>query len=198
MEAKITAYPNGHDSTGIPEVSGAPVTRIPEETEASATPDPQIIRESEAPESPSEPIQTEQLYLSIENVSTDLNAATRLLSLCLENADQAIQAHREQDSIEADDAIQRLQGILPELFCCRTLGDGFGIIVNGLMCAFQNLSGVPLTRAQAEKVRQILVKLRSEPFLSVDNAVEALQDLEQFELVIEPPEFSYLADMLNE
>ncbi len=198
MEPEIIVYPNGHDSTGIPEGSRAPGTRIPEETGASATPDTKIIRESEAPESPSEQIPTEELYPSIENVSADLNAATRLLSLCLENADQAIQAHREQDSIEADDALQRLQGILPELFCCRTLGDGFGIIVNGLMCAFQNLRGAPLTRTQTEKVRQILVKLRSEPFLSVDNAVEALQDLEQLELVIEPPEFSYLADMLNE
>ena len=91
-----------------------------------------------------------------------------------------------------------MQGLLPELFCCRSLGDGFGIVVNGLMCAFQNLAGIPLRRDQAEKVRQTLIKLRSEPFLRADDAVQTIDVLEEVGLVLEPAEFNYLADILDE
>jgi len=201
MGPEITAYPNGHDSTGIPE-----------EPARQPTPNIQIIRAGgDVPESPTlempgpaatevpgRPITMEELYPSIENVSPELNSAVHLLSLCLEYADQALEAHRENDLIDADDAVQRIQGILPELFCCRSLGDGFGIVINGLMCAFQNLAGVPLQREQIEKIRLTLMRLRTEPFLRAEDAVSMINALDDVELVVEPAEFKYLADLLDE
>lgn len=218
MAPEVTAYPNGHDSTGMPEESLRQPTPRRGETQSAdadwshAPFDIQIIRAGgvsspvvELPEAqpipeqlPVRRITTEELYSRFENVSPELNSAVRLLSRCLEYVDQALQAHRENDPIEADDATQRMQGLLPELFCCRSLGDGFGIVVNGLMCAFQNLAGIPLRREQIEKVRQILLSLRTEPFLRDEDAVKAITSLEDLGLRVEPAEFDYLTDLLDE
>ena len=67
---------------------------------------------------------------------------------CLAHIEEALAAHRENQLIVADDAMQNVHALLPELFCFRTLGDGFGMVVNGLLCAFQNLGGLPLERHQ--------------------------------------------------
>ena len=202
MEPAITAYPNGHDSTGMPEEVGRrPVPKI-EITRAGGVFDSRELEARESPRGtdqvPARRISTEELYEKFENVSPELNSAVRLLSLCLEHIGQALEADRRNDPIEADDATQRLQGLLPELFCCRSLGDGFGIIVNGLMCGFQNLGGIPLRREQMEKVRQVLIKLHSEPFLRAEDAVKTITALDESGLVLEPAEFDYLADMLDE
>jgi len=202
METEVTAYPNGHDSTGLPE--GAETRLVPEIQiiRASGGSESRVVELPESRPVTGRPtarrITTEELYSRFENVSPELNSAVRLLSLSLEYIDQSLLAHRDNDSIEADDATQRMQGLLPELFCCRSLGDGFGIVVNGLMCAFQNLAGIPLRRDQAEKVRQTLIKLRSEPFLRAEDAVQSIDVLEEVGLVLEPAEFNYLADILDE
>ena len=202
METEVTAYPNGHDSTGLPE---GPETRLVPEIQivrAGGVSGSQVVELAESQPVPGRPtgrrITIDELYSRFENVSPELNSAVRLLSLSLEYIEQSLLAHRDNDPIEADDAAQRMQGLLPELFCCRSLGDGFGIVVNGLMCGFQNLEGIPLRREQAEKVRQTLIKLRSEPFLRAEDAVKTVAVLEEVGLVLEPPEFNYLADILDE
>jgi hypothetical protein len=195
MASEITIFPNGHDSTGMPE-----------EPAQLPTPQIQVIGASDfAPEvrpttkdKTTRRIPTVELYSEFENVSPELNSAARLLSLSLEHLDRALRAQRDNDPIEADDATQRMQALLPELFCFRSLGDGFGIVVNGLLCGFQNLEGIPLQRDQLEKVRQTLLKLRSEPFLRESDAVTTVTVLEQAGFVVEPPEFEYLADLLDE
>lgn len=202
MAPELTVFPNGHDSTGMPE--GPPKMLSPEIQiiGASGFVRPPTIEALElrptTERQPARRITTEELYSDFENVSPELNSAVRLLSLSLEHMDRALQAHRDNDSIEADDATQRMQALLPELFCFRSLGDGFGIVVNSLLCGFQNLAGIPLQREQLEKVRQTLVKLRSEPFLREADAVKAVTALEQVGFVVEPPEFEYLADLLDE
>ena len=202
MEPTITPFPNGHDSTGMPEeFAKQPVPKI-EITRAGGVSESRGLEVLEfslaTDQAPARHISTEELYAKFENVTPELNSAVCLLSRCLEHIKQALEADRRNDLIEADDATQRMQGLLPELFCCRSLGDGFGIIVNGLMCAFQNLAGIPLRREQMEKVRQVISKLQSEPFLSAEDAVKTITTLEPTGLVLEPAEFDYLADMLDE
>lgn len=202
MASEVTSFPNGHDSTAMPE-----------NVSLWSTPEIQITGASEfehlstaegsrpLPTTTSQPrrrITTEELYSQFENVSPELSSAIRLLSVSLQHIDEALLAHRKNDDIAADDAVQKVQALLPELFCCRSLGDGYGIVVNALMCGFQNLAGIPLSREQTEKIRHTLVKLRSEPFLREDEAVKAVTALEEVGLVIEPAEFEYLAEMLDE
>ena len=47
--------------------------------------------------------------------------------------------------ILADDAVQRFQGRLPELFNCRNLSDSFGAIVGAAINALNNRRGDPLS-----------------------------------------------------
>src|SRR5574341_1394283 len=121
MAPQLTGYPNGQDSTGLPKGLPAPIPEI-QIIRASDPVDPQTIEAPVvSPTTESETVRritTEQLYSEFENVSPELNASVRLLSLCLRHIDRALLAHRENDPIEADDATQRLQGLLPELFCC--------------------------------------------------------------------------------
>src|SRR5690242_19747715 len=62
-------------------------------------------------------IATGELYTNLEAVSSDLRNAIRLLSVAVERLDEALAAARRREPIPADDALQRFQGMLPELFC---------------------------------------------------------------------------------
>lgn len=202
METQLTVYPNGHDSTEIPD--GSPDPRLSDiQTVGAGTLFPtyeltETRSRRDADVLPGPQISTDDLYTSFENVSTELSSAIRLLSHCLEHIDYAVEAQRKNNIIEADDAIQRLQGLLPELFCCRSLGDGFGLVVNAVICGFQNQAGNPLGRQQIEKLRQTIAKLRNEPFMRDDEALKTILVLEEVGFVVEPPEFEYLADVLDE
>jgi hypothetical protein len=202
VEAQVTVYPNGHDSTGISEELSSSRASAVQTIGASSFVSTQDI--SKAPPQtvieivPSPQISTEDLYASFENVSLELTSAVRLLSICLQHIGVAMEAQRNNNPIEADDAIQRLQGLLPELFCCRGLGDGFGLVINAIMCGFQNQAGNPLDRQQVEKLRQTIAKLRTEPFMREDEALNTIILLEDVGFVVEPPEFEYLADILDD
>src|SRR6266545_3305183 len=129
MASEVTIFPNGHDSTGMPE---GPLQLPTPEIQVIGASDHEVRHERK----PGRQISTTELYSEFENVSPELNSAVRLLSVSLEHLDRALRAERESDLIEADDATQRMQALLPELFCFRSLGDGFGIVVSGLLCGF--------------------------------------------------------------
>jgi len=182
----VKTYPNGHDSTGVSEKEKNLTTAI------------RIISASQTIEAAAGQIPTEDLYSNFENVSPELRTADRIISDCLGHIQRAIAADRDGEVIMADDAVQSVQGLIPELFCCRTLGEGFGIITNGLLCAFQNLAGAPLRREQMDGMQRILQNLRAEPFVSSEIAVDKLGELERVGLKVEPPEFHILAELLDE
>jgi hypothetical protein len=183
--ALVQTYPNGHDSTGVIESE-------------NPTPAIRIISAGQTLEGSEGQISTEDLYSNFENVSLELKTADRIISDCLEHTQRAIAAHRDGELIMADDAMQSVQGLIPELFCCRSLGEGFGIIINGILCAFQNLAGAPLGREQVDSIRRTFQSLRAEPFVSAEIAVDKLGELERVGLKVEPPEFHILADLLDE
>jgi len=81
----------------------------------------------------------------------------------------------------------RLQVLLPELFCCREIGDGFGAIVNALKYSFANASGNLFTRGQLETIVRVLSTLSNEPFLRFETAVDLISDLEDSGLDVDPP-----------
>jgi hypothetical protein len=70
------------------------------------------------------------LYPVRQSFSPEHITALRLLAVAIGRCQRSIDA--TDDPMTADVEIQKLQMSLPELFCCRALGDGFGTIVNAV------------------------------------------------------------------
>jgi len=84
----------------------------------------------------------------------------------------------EDEVIAADDAVQRAQDKLAELFCFRWLGDGFGQIIGALNISLSNQEGMPLTAEQIGALRARIRRLQDEPFMSDDLAASEVQQLD--------------------
>lgn len=143
-------------------------------------------------------IELEDLYPEMIGVRPELNIASRLLARSLVDLDKAVASSAVGDYILADDAIQRFQAALPELFNCRVLSDSFGALVTAILNALNNQHGTPLSPPQIEALRNAVRTLRSEPFMGFDAAVTEIMKMEETGFIVEPPEFEILADWLDE
>jgi hypothetical protein len=90
--------------------------------------------------------------------------------------------------------VQRMQLALPNLFACRTIGDGFAIIINSLHFAFANLRGTPLSSDQLNVVWRILRELRARPVMSLDQGIQRVEELEKCGLQVDPPDVGNLLE----
>lgn len=127
-----------------------------------------------------------------------LRAATRLLAEGVSLAEDAVAASDADDFVTAQDIILRLKALMPELFCCRSLGDGYGAIINAVMYGLENLGTEPASDEQMRLIRWILQQVKTHPFLSHNVAVDLIMALEDGGLVVEPEEFQHLNDMIDE
>lgn len=114
--------------------------------------------------------------------------AIRLLKVAIGRAKNALEEFAAKDSLTADTEIHKLQVLLPELFCCRSLGDGFGTIVNALMSAFETLDGDIPNVEQIRAIHEVLLVLKEKPFLTPDEADEQLKSFELVGLSVYPSE----------
>lgn len=114
--------------------------------------------------------------------------ALRLLTLAIGRTKHALNAAAADNVVGADTQIQKLQVLLPELFCCRRLGDGFGTIINSLMSAFEALSGNTPDVRQIRAMTAVLQVLKEKPFLSADEADDQVDILESVGLSPYPAE----------
>ncbi|HEY5177173.1 MAG TPA: hypothetical protein VII95_16565 [Terriglobales bacterium] len=92
----------------------------------------------------------------------------------------------ENSPLQADRELQHVQQLLPALFVCRKIGDGFASVVNSLQFAFINLHGQLLSKAQVTAIWRILKELRSKPFLSFDQSLGLVAELEDANLKVDP------------
>ena len=143
-------------------------------------------------------IDTKELYPLSHEFRPELAKAFSLLSEGLEYITDAINGQREGDLISSDDSVQRLQALLPELFCCRSIGDGFGAIINAIYHSIANMQGVALNAAQLEAIKRGLRRISTEPFLEFSEAVDEIIPLQDVGFELEPPYFKYAADLLDE
>lgn len=127
-----------------------------------------------------------------------LSTALLLLDEGANYLNDSIRMFDDGDMLGSDDALQGFQALLPELFCCRDLGDGFGAIVNSVFHSLKNLDGVPLNKKQLQTVRQIVRRIATEPFISLDEALEEIGLLQDAGLEVEPPYFKFAAELLSE
>jgi hypothetical protein len=128
------------------------------------------------------------LYPARHAFSPQHLAAIRLLRIAVGRTQRAMAALSEGDDIGADSETQRVQVLLPELFCCRALGDGFGMTIGALMSAFECLQGRAMSGSQLRTVNGIFSLLLDKPFLSTGEADDQLERLESAQLKTYPAE----------
>src|SRR5688500_16915870 len=114
--AKIIQFPTPGTGTAGDE-SASRVARAASRLRDSAP--GAVVDDKVVGESPSSGrIEIEDLYPEMVGVRPELNAATRLLARSIVDLNEAVEAARSGNEIVADDAVQRFQGALPELFNC--------------------------------------------------------------------------------
>jgi len=149
-------------------------------------------------EAKGDPLSIEDLYPLNEYLSPLLSAAFKLIDEAVQLVTEAINYFKEENKIASDDAIQRVQALLPELFCCRALADGFGAIVSSIFQGLRNREGEPLNFHQLVTLKTVLKKIRSEPYIVFDEAVDQIMKLEDVGFTVEPAEFAQMAELLDE
>jgi hypothetical protein len=142
-------------------------------------------------------IDTKDLY-PLYTEHSFLSSAIQLLEEGIKYLNESIKMLNKDDLLSSDDALQRFQALLPELFCCRNLGDGFGAVVNSIFHSLKNLDGIPLNGKQLEAVLKTVRRIYTEPYIAFNEAVEEIMSLENTELEMEPPYIEFAADLLNE
>jgi hypothetical protein len=143
-------------------------------------------------------IATEDLYPLSHELRPELSVMFVLLSEGLKHVSDAIDMQNSGDVISSDDAIHRLQALLPELFCCRSISDGFGSIINAIYHSINNMHGNPLGSKQLHAVQRVLNRISTEPFLEYGEAVDEIMTLEDAGFEVEPSYYHYAADILDE
>jgi hypothetical protein len=138
----------------------------------------------------------DDLYPIEEERAPSLRAALPLLAEAYELIFSARENYRYNDFIGSDDHISRLISMLPELFCCRDIGEGFAAIVSGTFYSLANLKGSPLNGEQLKSVLSAISVLQDEPFLSFDKSLDILDRMEEAGFDIEPSAFAVMSDIL--
>lgn len=144
------------------------------------------------------PVRIESLYPASNDLRPELAKAFELLTEGISILDKSILSFEENDLISSDDYTNRCRALLPELFCCRSLSEGFASIINAAFHSIANMQGLPLDKLQLTAMRNILKRLYSEPFIGIDEAIDEIITLEEVNLDVEPNHFKYLADLLDE
>lgn len=165
------------------------------EISSSFAPEAKILNGAMSPRPKRMP--TDVLYGDWRDSSPVVHQAIRVLDhiqVLLIRAGETL----ESDPIASDDFINRLVPFLTELFCCRSIGEGFAVVSNALLCAVQNHATEKWERVQLDAVFQQVARLRREPFLRFEGAIEVVENLEAVDLIPEPRAFDYLADWLDD
>lgn len=145
-----------------------------------------------------ENIKIQDLYSDPKAVRPEISNAIILLTEANDLANEALSLFKADDIFNADDAVNRLLALLPELFCCRELGDGFGAMVNALFQGIKNLEGEPLNEMQIQATKLLINRLLNEPFLPFESALEEIEKLEESGFSIDAKNLSLIEKMSDE
>ncbi len=143
-------------------------------------------------------VDIEDIYPASKDVRPELATAFTLLKEASEHIDSALKFLDEDDLISSDDCIMKSHAVLPELFCCRSIGDGFASMISSLFHSIANMNGAGLNRDQICVIRKCFNRLKSEPFLSFEDSIELVTELEDKDLIVEPDYFEGISENLDE
>lgn len=179
MEPNISSSQSGHKDTSTPSSEGviSYVTRegIEEEEKGSipvSPSEPEEVKETS-------PLSIDELYPGVDETDGNLSRAKRVLRTCIEHCREAREHLEEGDGLKSDNEMVHVQNRLPDLFTFREFGDGFGMVVDALLTAFENLDDMPCDLQQIKAVRRVLSDLRDRPFMSSKKAVDLTLQLEE-------------------
>jgi len=133
----------------------------------------------------------DRFYDAAPGTSSQILTALEILKQAI---DLLGQAQQSTIAIETDRIVQRFKLLLPKLFQCRAVGDGFGMIITSVHVAFENLNGTPATQVQIRTIWRILRELRNVPAMSVDHALRSIDEMEATGLEVDAPEVGTLLE----
>jgi hypothetical protein len=142
-----------------------------------------------------DPIPIDVLYPASENNRRDLLQALQVLPSVVRALEDARDALRADDIMQSDHHVHSMQMLLPDLFRCRTIGDGFGTVINALEIALVNQRGEPLVEKQILAALRALKELRSHPFITFDSAQQSVEELAKAGLQVDPVSLGDLIDV---
>lgn len=115
-----------------------------------------------------------------------LHFAVRLLSDLGEHLSDAEDEARIGNSLNGDIYLQQASALLPRLFSCHQIGDGFGAIIAAFHACLVNRSETFLSARQIQSMSQALEVLQKNPFMSHDIAVDIIISMEEVGLNVDP------------
>lgn len=139
----------------------------------------------------------EGLYVSASDISTSLSNAIILLKEGIDYLDTIIKSIDDEEMLGAHDTLMLFRRLLPELYCCRDLGEGFEEILRSVNMAVENIGDGNLNREQAVAIRFILRTLHREPFIKYDAALDRVIQLDQVRLVVDSPGVIEIIDLIE-
>jgi hypothetical protein len=163
-------------------------------SESTLSPIPAIAIRTRGANALAPAIDIDRLYDSIPGTSSQM---VRALELLKQASDDLARALQSENPMESDRHVQRAQLMLPKLFALRSIGDGFGLVINSLYFAFTNLHGTPLAPNQLNVVWRVIRELRARPVLSLEQGIQRVEDLEESGLTVDPPDLGNLLEELE-
>jgi len=175
LRIRLNDPPQLRDETTTPTVSRG---------ESTQSPVREIALDTRGPHAFARVIDIDRLYEAVPGTSSQI---VRALELLKQVSDFLVEAQKSDNAMDADRFVQRVQLALPRLFAYRSTGDGFGVIINSLHFAFSNLHGTPLTPDQLNVIWRVLRELRARPAMSLEQAIQRVEELEECGLEVDPP-----------
>jgi hypothetical protein len=145
---------------------------------------------------PERTLTVDDLYADLDPKESILASAFVLLDEAETTLVEAVALAGEGDQISADDAAQRFQALLPELFCCRSLGDSFATVINALFHGLKNLNGLPVSETQIGQMLNSIRVLRRRPFLVYTEALAVVARLEATKMRVDPQGLTTIQEVL--
>jgi hypothetical protein len=151
---------------------------------------------NEVEDTPRPLISMKALYPDVEGLAPPYAAtAIRILGKALSHLQDAIDAAKIDDWFASDNKVMIFENLLPELFCCRKLGDGFGAVINAVHFALKNRDDESLTIDQISAISGLMERVHQRPFLSFGEAVDQINALRKKGLNPRPTALDKLADI---
>jgi hypothetical protein len=121
--------------------------------------------------------------------------ALQLLTDCVKVLESAQRIDPDADYIGFDEQMMRARALLRDLFSLRSLGDGFGSVINAVLWSLKNKDTETLTRKQIATLLESVKELKRKPLMHFDTAMSIVDQLEEADLVVEPSMLNDLVDL---
>lgn len=143
-------------------------------------------------------IPTEALYPLSDTLSPLISTAFRLLDETIKKTTEAYDSLKNDNWVASDDALLHVMAILPELFCCKGIGDGFGATINAIFYGMKNHAKKErYTPDQINMVRICLKRLQTEPFIEFADCIDIIMKLEDSGFTVEPQYLDHFMDLID-